>query len=251
MALAVAVAVVLVLVLTGVRAFWLARRSLEVFRRLARHPTKPIARLGEGPAEVAGVVRAQGEPLRAMDGTAIVASHVRVNVDYKKGSKNYHASAAAERANAVPVELTDASGAGSLDLGHVLLLGPTRFWSFELAAFGTAHPDLWAEIATKYTDVRSIVIEETTIADGQRVLASGEAVPDDRPAAGDGYRSAARRWRIVGREGHPIILAAGDEASVSRHFRRPAVLLAALGALSWLAAALLASATYVLWSYGG
>jgi hypothetical protein len=74
------------------------------------------------------------------------------------------------------------------------VIGPSRDWTFGVKAFAERQPALYRLLGCEaYEEVRQVLVEETTIADGGVVLVSGVATPEGIAASPEGYRGARER----------------------------------------------------------
>jgi hypothetical protein len=217
--------------------------SLGPYRQVLRRETRPVRAIEAGPVEVAGAVRAKGQPLETLDGTPATAIKTVVSYSYHSGSKTYARNGVIDEVIAVPAELVDDTGSCALDAPSVVLLGESRLSTFTAADFVTRCPALWDRI--KGPKVVRVTVEESFIPEGAVGLASGEAeVIEDAIEPGEGYRGERRRrFRLTSTAERPLILSAFPEATARRILLRPAVIFAMLACLWFgVAGTLLAAA---------
>lgn len=239
--------VVPALIAFGAALLVIAARSRGLAKRIEDLPTRSVRELAAGLAEVEGVLRAE-TPLRTLDGAPAVAIRRVLDCQATVGSKTGVLSSVLDELECVPVELCDATGTCELRLDRMLLLAtPTRrrVTRAQLAsAYPELHARLLAEVAGRFMygvpperSVGDVWLTETYVADGARGFVSGRAEADGTSEADEGYRGGHARFRMVGTEEEPLILAPWSEREVHAFLARPARRLAWLGALCWAVAA--------------
>jgi hypothetical protein len=214
-----------------------AYRSLGMYRRLRRVPTRAISELSEGTMELEATLRAADEPLRTVDGQAAVVMRTQISYTYDKDGEGYNDPWALDRMEAVRVEADDGTGKCILDMSTALILGPKVERSFRGADFVAHFPKLWAACGNqKGIKLDIVTVTQTFVPDGVKGFVSGEAARGDSLVPGEGYRDSRRRFRLRGDDNHLLLVSAWGEAALARHLRRPALVLGWVSALFFLVA---------------
>jgi len=219
--------VLLAVVASSVGVFFLRayQTGIGMVRRIVRQETLHAADVKPGPAELAGVLRAAGEPLMSLSGQPAVAiKRTQYHTYQAKNDSDGYRTLSVTRADATRVELTDASGTCLLDLDRVLLFGPTSSYAITGANCKAKHPEIWRQVSSEHADgvtIEAVYIEETIIPDGITGFVSGTAEASDELAPGDDYRGVGRRLKLTGEANRPLIVSAYDEATVLEMLRAP------------------------------
>jgi len=246
---------VLLLIALGAIGVWQianAMLSLGPARRVQRIPTRPVAELAEGPAEVRGRIRSLDTPLRNVEGAAVVVLRTRFSFAHRSGNKTYSTLFLRDDVETVPVELTDPSGTCVLDLDEVIMLGALRKWSFDAGVFAKEHPKLWERCLETMPDkeILRVTIEQQWIEDGSTTLVSGNAVVSELADADD-YRGTHPRFRMQSTIFDPLIVSSWPERELERHLRLPSIRHAWVGVLSFAIAATIAVLLQTVGRAGG
>jgi hypothetical protein len=212
---------------------WLAWDARAIVRRLDRVPTRSVSELAAGPAEVAGTLRAEEEPLRALGGEAAVAIRTRLGCTYKAGRKTQRTLVVVDVVEAVAIVVEDETGSCVLAVDPVLVLGKDRRATYAAATYERMRPDRMQQLREALTssgEIQTVHVEESWVADGGRGFVAGNAVIDGAEAEA-GYRGAHARFRMHGDEASPLLISSWTERAVRRHLAMPSLRLA------WVAAA--------------
>ncbi len=217
------------LILLGASLGVLAWRASRAGRRLLRDRARKVRELDPGPAKLTGELRAT-EPLTALDGSRAVAVRGSLRCVDKSDAEDFR-SLDVPYTGCSPVEVVDETGTCALEVGPMLILGPTRSHVFEGKDFEARHPALWSGVLglPAGAKVEQVFAEEIVVPDGVTGIASGKA------SLAEGL---PRRFKLGGDEGSPLVLSCWDEKTVLRVLLMPAVRVAWLALLSLLVAGL-------------
>lgn len=238
--IALDIGIVSVAILAALVAFGVGYQGLAPVMKLRRRKSVRVSDVVRGPVEIAGKIRAVGDPIEALDGRPLAAALWNVSYSYRSGSKSYSANLGEPILRAAAVEIVDATGSCPIDLGCVVPMGPERSYAMEPAAFAARHPDVWERITQpkKEETLKEVRIAETVVRHDVEGLVSGEAIPDDSLVPSADYRGAKQRMRIIGTDVEPLLLSGWSEPVTRSYLLRPSLLLFAIGGILLGAAAL-------------
>ena len=211
-----------------VLAFFLLRagvRGLAIAKRVIGQPTIPVARIAEGPVEVAGRVVPIGDPVMSASGQRCVA--VKTTISGRRGTGKKSTSKGQNTALRVaPSRLTDRTGTCRLDLESCELVG-AQLTSEAINPIQLVE-EPWA-FGLVPADSDNITIEETLVPEGALVLVSGEAAMPEPAPGGGGYRDATIEWQVSGTPQRLLVMSVGSQGRLLARALVPAILILGAG----------------------
>lgn len=205
----------------------LGANALRPVLQLRQRKSSRAAELTPGPCEIAGRVRAVGEPLRGFGGEPLAAALWRVSYSYRSGNKTHRTELAEPIVRGGPLEIVDSTGACGVGLHQVILVGPESRLTLMPDAFANLYPEVWAKIESQLLakTISAVHVTETIVPHDAEGVVSGHAIPEDVLVPSGDYRGAKQRMRIVGTEEIPMLLSGWPEPQTQRYLRGPSVLL--------------------------
>lgn len=246
----IAIASVLALLGGGLSVF--AAVSSRHVLRVLREKTSRIADLVPGPAEIVGDLRAE-TPVLTIDGSRAVAVRWAVYAFYRKDEETSNQSPKLVYTLCSSVEVTDGTGACTLDLDRFVLLGPRKEHTLVGESLARKHPELASRLPAPEEGhtLEVVLVEETIVPEGVRGFVSGEAVLEDTPTRSAAYRDGKRTFKLRGTDTRPLIVSGSCQKQVVRALLRPVLNTLLLGVLSLLLAALSIAIPHYLRSRAG